>query len=508
MAVLDAIGRGTGSPTISLLVFSCVLFVIYVCYHTYQRRVPSNAPPTVKGDIPLTGVWDFWTRRWDFYKQEIDRAPTGNFSFHAGPNTLVGLSGEKGRKLFFESKELGFTQGYAVLFGSSPELKDHDDKEGIEDDTNNHFHKRITHLLKNEQFRKKLPTLKSDVQEAIEAIRNEPSGVTNPFESLYRIVFRLTIRMVGADEIAEDPQLLESCLKYFEMIDQSATAASVMFPKFPSPALLKRTYAGAQLYRMVQGLVKKRADSGEKHDDALQYMLDQGDRMFKIIEFIVGALFAGLLNSGINAAWVMCYLATSPEWLAKTREEVRRTAAKYATDPSAPLYVQLNDVPLEAWEAEFPLIDMCLRDSIRLNLLGTAFRKNISGKPIPTGHGDEVIPPDAFITYALGDIHYDPNIYPDPHKWDPARHMPDRAEDKKAPHAFLGWGVGRHPCLGMRFAKLEQNIITAYFLAAFDFTLQDEQGVTMHEAPKVNVNGHSAQKPSPRQFLKVRPLEK
>lgn len=333
---------------------------------------------------------------------------------------------------------------YAVLFGSSPQIKD-PDSAGQREEMSNHFSRRLAHLLKNEQFRKKLPTLISDVQEGIEAIKNDPRGITNPFESIYRIVFRLTIRMVGADEIAEDPELSESTLKLFEMIDQSATAAAVMFPKFPSPAVIKRTYAGARLYMMVEKLVKQRAESGEKYDDALQYMLDQGDRTFKIIEFVVGALFAGLLNSGINAAWVMCYLATNPEWLNKAREEVGTTAAKYATNPNAPLRHQLDDVPLEAWESEFPIVDMCLRDSIRLNLLGTAFRKNISGREIPIGNG-EVIPPNAFVTYATGDVHLNPDIYPEPEKWDPSRYLPEKAEDKKVVHGFVGWGVARHPC--------------------------------------------------------------
>ena len=36
----------------------------------------------------------------------------------------------------------------------------------------------------------------------------------------------------------------------------------------------------------------------------------------------------------------------------------------------------------------------------------------------------------------------------------------------------------------MRFAKLEQNIITAYFLAAFDFELQDKNGNKLTEADK------------------------
>ncbi|KAF2184121.1 cytochrome P450 [Zopfia rhizophila CBS 207.26] len=506
MSVFDYIERVTTSPTLFLLVAATVLLTAYAVLHSYFRRLPSNAPPTVSDDLPITGAFGFWTRRWDFFRNARAHTSTGNFSFHAGPHTVVGLSGDKGRQLFFESRDLGLAEGYAVLFGQSPKLED---KEGGEkEEYANHFHRRLTSLLKNDQFKKKLHILISDVQDALDRIQYEPNGVTNPFESIYRLVFRLTIRIVGAYEIAEDPELLERTLKLFEMIDQSTTATSVMFPSFPSPAILKRTYAGARLYMLVQNIVKKRQESGEKHDDPLQYLIDQGDRMFKIVEFVVGSLFAGLLNSGINAAWLLCYLATSPEWLAKCREEIRTIAAKYATNPNAPLRHQLDDVPLEAWEAEFPVVGMCLRDSIRLNLLGTAFRKNISGKPIPTGNGNEVIPPNAFVTYAIADIHLDPNIYPDPEKWDPSRHLPERAEDKKKVHGFVGWGVARHPCLGMRFAKLEQHIITAYFLATFDLSLQDKDGKTLVEPPKINFNGHSAHKPNPPPFLKITVREK
>jgi hypothetical protein len=29
---------------------------------------------------------------------------------------------------------------------------------------------------------------------------------------------------------------------------------------------------------------------------------------------------------------------------------------------------------------------------------------------------------------------------------DPSRYLPERAEDKKTPYAWVGWGAGRHPC--------------------------------------------------------------
>ena len=40
----------------------------------------------------------------------------------------------------------------------------------------------------------------------------------------------------------------------------------------------------------------------------------------------------------------------------------------------------------------------------------------------------------------------------------------------------MGWGSGRHPCIGMRWAKIQQNIILAYALAMFKWSGCDENG--------------------------------
>lgn len=47
--------------------------------------------------------------------------------------------------------------------------------------------------------------------------------------------------------------------------------------------------------------------------------------------------------------------------------------------------------------------------------------------------------------YGMGDIHMNDQVYRDPGTWDPERYLPGR-EDKKQPHAFVGWGTGLHPC--------------------------------------------------------------
>jgi hypothetical protein len=54
----------------------------------------------------------------------------------------------------------------------------------------------------------------------------------------------------------------------------------------------------------------------------------------------------------------------------------------------------LARLSLEEWETRFPMIQACMRETMRLQPMGTTFRRNISGKGIQIG--DEVIPNQAF----------------------------------------------------------------------------------------------------------------
>lgn len=90
----------------------------------------------------------------------------------------------------------------------------------------------------------------------------------------------------------------------------------------------------------------------------------------------------------------MVYLTRNPTWLRRVREEVETVAARHCSDASLPLADKLTHVPLEAWESEFQAIDICLRECIRLQLLGAAIRRNVSGKDVKVGN--EIIPNGAF----------------------------------------------------------------------------------------------------------------
>ena len=177
------------------------------------------------------------------------------------------------------------------------------------------------------------------------------------------------------------------------------------------------------------------------------------------------------------------------------RQEVDSAVARHRVSAEQSASDVLGTLTVEEWESEFPMIDLCLRETIRFQAVGTAFRKNISGKDVQIGKTGEVVPRDAFAVYLVDDVHMNPDIYSEPLRWDPGRYLPDRAEDKKTPLAYLGWGTGRHPCLGMRFAKLEMGIIGALFVAMFDYELVDLQGNKVTETPGTNRKNYSATKP-------------
>lgn len=133
-------------------------------------------------------------------------------------------------------------------------------------------------------FDEVLPKLRRDIQTSITKLEMDPIKVTDPFESIYRIVYHLTMRMMGVNDIANDPVLLEETLQLFAKVDESAAATTVLFPSFPSLKKLKQTIAGGKLYLIFRRIVEQRKRSRIRDDDPLQYLIDQGDSMRQITE--------------------------------------------------------------------------------------------------------------------------------------------------------------------------------------------------------------------------------
>ncbi|KAL7621631.1 hypothetical protein AAE478_008957 [Parahypoxylon ruwenzoriense] len=502
--LIETIFNNTQLPNNTwLLVFSASLAVLYI--KIFKRpHFPPNAPKWYKGgDWPILGALPFYSKRAEFFHDAVRHSETGNFSFYVGKKHVVGLSGREARKTFFDSKDFNFSEGFVELFTGGPTTS-------AKDKFPQFFNKTLINMTRKENFVRSLGFLTGDTLQACEGLAVAPPSkadpewmVTDPFVSMYNIVYKLTMRTMGANDIAEDPELLRYTLSVFEQFEKSPSTTRIIFPWMPTPNYGLQLFNGARLAMVIRKIYKKRKETGAKSNDALQFLIDQGTSLKDVISFQIGVLFAGLINSGLNAAWLHLHLTQSPKWMARIRSEVDGVVAKHRSSPEQSPADILETLTVDDWDSEFPFIDTCLRESIRLGIPGTGMRKNSSGHDIPIGSTGEVVPNGAYAVYLLDDIHMNESLYTRPETFDPDRFS--RGEDEKVPHGFLGWGSGRHPCLGMKFAKLEMAVITAYFVAMFDFELSDKDGnYNPHPPPPINRNQTQAQKPRTTSYLRYK----
>jgi hypothetical protein len=281
---------GSTNPLLSVAFLSIVIFASAFLYAFQRPSLPKNAPPLVNEAWPIIGSMQFFTHRWEFFQRQVAHSPTGNFSFYAGDKPVIGVSGDEAQRIFFEHKQLGATQGYSALLGGSPTVKQkakdpHAETEADEqkDPFFNYFAKRLQAAIKGPRFVKGLTQLLEDTRSAFRGLAAQETKTTDPFDSIWRLVFQLTMRTVACVEIASDPDMLTRVLNLFETIEKTASPLSVMYSWMPLPSKARRTYAGAQLYMIFKNIIDKRAQEGRREDDTLQHCIDQGDDVTKII---------------------------------------------------------------------------------------------------------------------------------------------------------------------------------------------------------------------------------
>lgn len=70
-------------------------------------------------------------------------------------------------------------------------------------------------------------------------------------------------------------------------------------------------------------------------------------------------------------------------------------------------------------------------------------------------------------------IHHDPDLYPEPEKFDP--HRFDSSKSKQSDSIeFLAFGNGPRNCIGNRFGQMQTRVGLAYLVRNFKFSVSDK----------------------------------
>jgi hypothetical protein len=131
------------------------------------------------------------------------------------------------------------------------------------------------------------------------------------------------------------------------------------------------------------------------------------------------------------------YIMQTLTWKQRVHSEITAFTLEHGTGPHDGKG-GLNDIPLAAWETELPILDQCIRETLRLTAIGAFPRRNvgedivIDGRPVRKGD---------FALVMTEDVNLDPRLYPDPLAFQPDR---DYSAAESAPFGFLGFGAGEY----------------------------------------------------------------
>ncbi|EFA10752.1 cytochrome P450 monooxigenase CYP4Q3 [Tribolium castaneum] len=146
---------------------------------------------------------------------------------------------------------------------------------------------------------------------------------------------------------------------------------------------------------------------------------------------------------------------------------------------------------------EMKYLERAIKESLRL-YPSVHFISRKLGEDFVTCNGLKL--PKSTITHLhIYDLHHNPDIYPDPEKFDPERFRPENSQ-KRHPFAYLPFSAGPRNCIGQKFAMLELKAAICGILANFilepvdtpesivlvvDLVLRTKNGIKIGFIPRV-----------------------
>jgi cytochrome P450 len=243
-----------------------------------------------------------------------------------------------------------------------------------------------------------------------------------------------------------------------QVVGLSMSPAALVPLNLPFTPRRRLITASARLEQDLRAVIAERRAVGAGGDDVLSTLLatrdgdEEADALTE--DELVGQLFVLFLaghDTTKNAlAWTLLLLVQHPEILADVLDELRRVLG--------------GDPPTHDQLSRLPLLDRVIKESLRL-LPPAPFTGRMTVQPTELAGVELPARTEVFLSpYCL---HRDPELYPDPQRFRPARWE----TGSRSPFEYAPFGAGPRMCIGAAFAMLELQIVLAMLLQRFGLEL-------------------------------------
>ncbi|HLL52944.1 MAG TPA: cytochrome P450, partial [Myxococcaceae bacterium] len=254
------------------------------------------------------------------------------------------------------------------------------------------------------------------------------------------------------------------------------TEAIIAFGESYTPLLmfalpLRRNFGGfgpwarfqrnaARFERLIEEQIARQRERGVGQEDILSLLLSARDEDGKpmtdgeLKDELRTMILAGHETTAVALTWAMYWLHRLPEVRKRLQEELATLGP--TPDPDA--------------LAKLPYLSAVCDEALRLNpVVPLVSRRTLApftlrGHTLPVGTG---------IMVAIGVLHGDPTLYPEPEQFRPERFL----ERKFTPFEYMPFGGGARRCVGAAFALYEMKIVLGSLLSGHRFSLVDDRPV-------------------------------
>nr|XP_022906714.1 cytochrome P450 4C1-like [Onthophagus taurus] len=116
-------------------------------------------------------------------------------------------------------------------------------------------------------------------------------------------------------------------------------------------------------------------------------------------------------------------------------------------------------------------LECCIKEALRIYPSVPFISRKLTEDVVIDGYK---IPKGVYCNLHIYKVHRDPEIYPDPMKFDPDRFLPENTA-KRHPYAYVPFSAGPRNCIGQKFAMYEEKTILSAILMSYKITTIDSQ---------------------------------
>lgn len=326
------------------------------------------------------------------------------------------------------------------------------------------FWLRQRRLIQPAFHRSKLNGLVGIVQNEIEKYFDtnwKNGGRRELYTDMHHLAFRIVARALFSTAL-DDAEILELSKKISAI--QSFVVKRIRQPYLHywwrmNGQMRLHDKISASVRRTILNVIRSRKESGDESNDLLNLLLsvryeDTGEPMSEeqMLDESLILFTAGHETSAVALSWTFYLLAKHPHYLEMIRKETPNEG-----------FSGLEDV------MKMQMTTQIIEESMRMYPPAWVIDRLSNSDDAVGGIS---YPKDTFFILWIYGLHNDPDLWPQPDKFDPGRFDPALKKDRK-PFSYIPFGAGPRMCIGHQFAMMEMIQTVAHVTSNYRYQLID-----------------------------------